>query len=330
MLLAGIELERGAENATLGRLKAALHLASYRDFRGGVSLWQPIRTAKLLALALRHGIEQQYVKRLIRHRKLSAPDDSDSGGLWPVRIRVRTLGQFSMWIDEQPLGSVQQATRKPLEVLKALIGLGPTDVSLATLGATLWPELDGAAAHNACHVAIHRLRKILGDESAIRVNQGMVALNGGDAWVDVDLFRRLANSIRSSLKAGASESDLQRLVEQLLIAYPGHFLPEEERSWVIGVREQLRARFVHLAMDLSAALERSGAAEAAIALNRHCIELDPLTESFHRGLIQGLISLGRNAEALEAFKHCRAMLMAGLGVEPSKETYALRARIRQL
>ena len=52
------------------------------------------------------------------------------------------------------------------------------------------------------------------------------------------------------------------------------------------MREQLRARFVHLALDLSAALERAEAAEAAIALNRHCIELDPLTESFHRGLIQ--------------------------------------------
>jgi len=43
-----------------------------------------------------------------------------------------------------------------------------------------------------------------------------------------------------------------------------------------------------------------------------------------------LIGLGRKAEALEAFKHCRTLLMAGLGVEPSKETYALQARIRQL
>jgi DNA-binding SARP family transcriptional activator len=329
LLFAGIELEQGAEEPLLANLRQALALGAARDFLGGVSLFQPSRAARLLGIALNHGIESEYVKRLIRHRRIPAPLDLDSGARWPVRLRVRTLGQFALWIDERPQDRAPQATRKPLEVLKALIGLGPTAVGLATLGATLWPELDGAAAHNACHVAIHRLRKILGDESAIRITQGMVALNDKDAWIDVEFFRRVASRIRMALAPGASRPDLDRLAEQLLTAYPGHFLPEEDRSWVIGVREQLRARFVHLAIDLARALERSGAAEAAIALNRHCIALDPLTESFHRGLIQGLIALGRKAEALEAFRHCRAVLRAGLGVEPSRETHALHARILQ-
>jgi len=328
MLFAGIELERGAEEALLDHLRKALALGATRNFLGGVSLFQGRRAARLLARALREGIEAEYVKRLIRHRKILAPCDADSDDLWPVRIRVRTLGQFALWIDEQAVARVQQATRKPLEVLKALIGLGPS--SLASLGSALWPDLDGAAAHNACHVAIHRLRKILGEESVISITHGMVALNGEDAWVDVEVFRRLANRIRKALSARVSLPELDRLVEQLLMGYPGHFLPEEEHAWAIAVREQLRARFVHLAIELSAALERCGAAEAAIALNRHCIELDPLMESFHRALITGLISLGRKAEALEAFRHCRAALMAGLRVEPSEETCALQARIRRL
>ena len=330
MLLAGVELERANEQAAVDNLRRALLLAAARDFRGGVCLFQPTRTAKLLALALRQGIETRYLKSLIRHRKLSAPDDGESDAVWPVRLRVRVLGQFAMWIDDQPLTSLRQATRKPLEVLKALIGLGPAHVSLATLSAALWPELDGADAHNACHVAIHRLRKILGNESAIRINQGMVALNRGDSWVDVEVFRRLTGRIRAALAAKASQPELERLVEQLLDAYPGHFLPEEDRSWIVSVREQLRARFVHSALDLSTALQRAGAAEAAIALNRHCIELDPMTESFHRGLIQALVSLGRKAEALDAFGNCRVVLMAGLHVEPSVETYALQERIRRL
>jgi hypothetical protein len=76
MLLAGVELERGAESATLDRLKAALRVASHCNFRNGLSLWQPIRTAKLLALALGHNIEADYVKRVIpqdRHRRLVKP-----------------------------------------------------------------------------------------------------------------------------------------------------------------------------------------------------------------------------------------------------------------
>jgi ATP/maltotriose-dependent transcriptional regulator MalT/DNA-binding SARP family transcriptional activator len=330
LLCAGIELERGAEQALLAHLRQALALGAARDFLGGVSLFQASRAARLLGLALIHDIEPQYAKRLIRRRHLSAPVDPAIGARWPVRLRVRTLGQFGVWIDDRPMDGAPQGTRKPLEVLKALIGLGPNAISLATLGAGLWPELDGAAAHNACHVAIHRLRKFLENESAIRITQGMVSLNDADAWIDVDAFRRLAGHMRAALAPGASRPDLDRLAEQLLTAYPGHFLPEEHRSWAVGVREQLRARFVHLALDLALALQRAGAAEAAIALNRHCIALDPLNESFHRGLIQGLISLGRKAEALQAFRHCRAVLKAGLGVEPSRDAQALEAGILRL
>ena len=187
MLRAGVELERANERATLDNLRRALTLAAARDSIGGVCLFQPTRTAKLLALALRHGIETRHVERLIRQRKISAPSDAESSTVWPVRLRVRTLGQFSLWIDDQPLANPRQATRKPLEVLKALIGLGPTNVSLATLSAALCPN-STAPQHNACHVAIHRLRKVLGDESAIRIKQGMVELGGADSWVDVAVF----------------------------------------------------------------------------------------------------------------------------------------------
>ena len=331
MVLAGVALARGAVDQSLDWLREALRVGASRDFGGGISLFQAVRTAQLLALALRHGIEVDYVRRLIRRRRLMAPKDFESSEVWPVRLRIRTLGQFSVLIDDQPVHTTNQAARKPLEVLKALAGLGTADISLAHLGESLWPELDGAAAHNACHVAIHRLRKILGDESAIRIDHGTVALNWADAWADVEAFRHLASHVRAALAGGLrSQPEIEGLAGQLLEAYAGHFLPGEDRPWVIGVREQLRARFVDLAIEVSAALERAGAVEAAIALNRHGIELDPLAEAFHRGLIRGLIALRRKAEALEAFRHCRATLLAGLRVEPSAETYELHSRIRQL
>ncbi|HEY8051451.1 MAG TPA: bacterial transcriptional activator domain-containing protein [Steroidobacteraceae bacterium] len=247
------------------------------------------------------------------------------------QLRVTTLGRFGLWIEDQRVRVAVRAGGKPLEVLKALIGLGTTDISLARLEATVWPELDGAAARNACHVAIHRLRRVLGIRSAITIEHGAVTLNLTDAWVDVEVFRSLASRIRTALARGLrSQPEIEALADELLAAYPGHFLPEDERLWVIGVREQLRARFVHLTIELSAALERAGAFDASIALNRHGIELDPVAETFHRGLMRSLIALGRQAEALEAYRHCRATLRAGLRVEPSAETYALQANIRQL
>jgi LuxR family transcriptional regulator, maltose regulon positive regulatory protein len=327
-LMAGIALERGLQELALDRLKEALRIGAARNFGGGVSLFQPDRTARLLALALREGVEPEYTRRLIRRRRLGPPRDLPPDGLWPIRLRVLMLGRFSVLVDDEPLRTTKSAARKPLEVLKALAGLGPTDVSLGTLGVSLWPELDGDAAHNACHVAIHRLRRILGDDSFIEVDRGVASLNQSEAWVDVEAFRRLAGRVRTSLSAGIrSASEVERLTRELLAVYPGHFLPGEDRPWAVGIREQLRTRFVRLAADLSVNLERSGAHDTAIELNRHGIELDPLAETFHRGLIRALQARGQKAEALEAFRRCRVLLRKGLNVEPSAETLALYARI---
>lgn len=173
MLWAAAELARGAEGEALDHLRAGLRIAAGRDYRGGLSLFNPLRGARLLALALRHGIESAYVLQLIRRRRLPMPAEADIAPLWPVRLRLRTLGGFEIRIDDQPLRRMGRTARKPLEVLQALVGFGPAEVGLQTLGTALWPELDGDGAHNACHVAIYRLRKLLGADEAVRVTHGM-------------------------------------------------------------------------------------------------------------------------------------------------------------
>ncbi len=331
MVWARAELERGAEREAVDHLRVALRIAAGRDYRSGISLCNPLRSAHLLALALRHGIESDYVPKLIRRRRLAMPPEPDVAPLWPVRLRLRTLGGFEVRIDDQPLRLMGRAARKPLEVLWALAGLGPAEIGLQTLAMTLWPELDGDGAHNACHVAIYRLRKLLGADEAVRVTHGRASLDLAGSWVDAYDFRQLTERIRAALSAGIrSRPDAEKLAAALVSSYPGHFLPAEQRSWAVEVREQLHSRFVRAAGALGAALEQLGAFEAAIELNRHGIELDAHAEIFHRGLLRAYLALGHKAEALEAYRRCRDLLRAGLGVEPSPEMRELHARIRDL
>jgi len=172
------------------------------------------------------------------------------------------------------------------------------------------------------------LRKVLGDDSAIEVDQGVASLNMTDAWVDAQAFRGLALRVHSCVGNGAcSRLQAEQMAMELMTVYPGHFLPGEEQPWAIGVREQLRSRFVQATAELSQMLERTGALEAAVELNRHGIALDPHAESFHNGLMRALIALGRRCEAKDAFERCRELLWTGLGMEPSAETRKLHARI---
>jgi ATP/maltotriose-dependent transcriptional regulator MalT/DNA-binding SARP family transcriptional activator len=329
MLWAAAELARGDESAALDLLRRALAVAARRDFGGGVSLFNAARATRLLGLALRHGIETTYVQRLIRQRRLATPPEIDLALLWPVRLRIRALGGFSITLDGQPLQRAQRLARKPLEVLQALIGLGPSEVTLQALGAALWPELDGDGAHNACHVALHRLRRVLGDDEVIRVEHGLVVLDASDTWIDVESFRQLIGRLRAAMASPISSRALaERWTAELVSSYPGHFLPAEQRAWAAGVREQLRSRFVRATTALSATLERLGAMEAAVELYRHAIDLDPHSESFHRGLMRAHLAMGHKADALEAFERCRRQLAAGLSVEPSPETLWLHRHIR--
>jgi len=331
MVRAGIELERGLEERALERLREVLPLAARRDFRGGVGVFQRMRTARLLALGLGAGIEPAYVRQLIWTRKLAPPPQLPPGVDWPVRLRIQVLGRFALSIDGQAPKKALTSAHKPLEVLKALIGLGPLEVSLAALETAVWPDLEGDAARNACHVAMHRLRKVLGDDSAIEIDQGVASLNMIGAWVDVEAFRALASRFRSGLSNGTcSRPQAEQMAKELMAAYPGHFLPGDEQPWAVGVREQLRSRFVQVVAELSQTLERAGALETAVELSRHAIALDPHAESFHIGLMRALITLGRKCEAQDAFERCRELMRTGLGMQPSLEIRKLQSRINSL
>jgi len=85
----------------------------------------------LCAFALKHGIETVYVKRVIRSQRLCAPSPEIEDWPWPVRIRA--LGGYSLQIEDRPVTFSGKAPKKPLELLKALVATGGTDVDIS------WP-----------------------------------------------------------------------------------------------------------------------------------------------------------------------------------------------
>src|SRR5262249_15853347 len=66
----------------------------------------------------------------------------------------------------KPLVWGRKAQRKPLELLKALIALGPGDVSEIRLVEALWPESEGDKAKHAFESTLSRLPKLIGVDQA--------------------------------------------------------------------------------------------------------------------------------------------------------------------
>jgi DNA-binding SARP family transcriptional activator len=344
MPAAAAELQQVVAYATASRVKVLEHSAlvasAWLAWRSGVALtavallrvafamgrehgyrvvypWVPVALLQdLCLLALKHGIEADHVRELIRLR--AVPPPSVDADLWPWRIRLFTLGRFEVQIDGKPLRPAPKVPRRPLELLQALVALGGAGAQGATVGIVgqhLWPDLDGAATQNAFNIALHRLRRLLGDEHAVTLRDGRLLLDPLRVWIDVRSFDCVVDRLASD--SGPEPGD------RLIGVYGGHFLPGEESSWALAARERLRNRFLRAATNLCDSLERTGQVDAAVDLQRRVIEIEPLAEDFHRRLMCSLHALGRRGEALDVYQRCHDLLDRMLGIRPSAQTQQL-------
>jgi DNA-binding SARP family transcriptional activator len=263
-----------------------------------------------------------------KHQRLCELDLCDSERVWPVR--VYTLGRFSVVVQGEPLRFARKPQKRPLELLKAVVAKGGRGIARGDLGAELWPELEGDASRRALDLALHRLRKLLRTENALRVQDGKLELSGRDVWVDAWVFERLIGAIGRLEAAAGLETHHQAssLMERVFRLYTGHFLLGEDAPWAILPRERLRSKLVRGVSMLGHRMARQQLLDARISLYLRAVELEPLAEELHLRLMESYQALGRTAEALDAYRRCRDILLSQLAVGPSAATRKLYRSIR--
>ena len=288
----------------------------------------PRAAAEVCALGLEHQIETAFVREVIAARGLDAvrPDLS----VWPWPIRVLTLGRFQIELDGKLLAFGRKVARKPLELLQFIVASGGSDVSAASAMFALWRDLEGDKARSAFNVALHRLRKLLGNDDAVVLELGRASLNPRLVWVDCLAFEQLVD--------GAAATSSTQLAPQAALAtqralaiYGGHFLHDtEDASWQMVYRSRLASKFKRTVTQLACHGVANGDMPAVRTLLERALELDPLAEDLARELMRLLSDGGEQAAALNVFEQCKAALAQGLGAKPSAATLELAARIRAM
>jgi len=273
--------------------------------------WRPAFLARLYALALEHGIEVEYVQQAIRRRRLAPPQEAARLDDWPFPVRIHTLGRFTVLLDGKPLEFSGKAQRKPLELLMALVALGGRDVSERELTEALWPDAEGDAAHQACAVALHRLRRLLGCDEAVSLQRNHFTLDPRYVWVDAWAFER---------GLAAPGSDPARVVA----LYQGPFLARHtDVTWAIPQRERLRVKFMRYLAERGRELFQAARHAEAVALFEKGLAADPLAEEFYRQLMVCYQAMDLRAEAIGVYRRCEKTLAATLGVAPGAKTVEL-------
>ena len=327
-----VALELGQEDAGLRALREAM--ARGRD-QGYVTahFWRPAVMSKLCVRALEAGIEVPYVRGLIiRHRLFPATAPLGVAN-WPWAFECTTLGGFTLKVDGKPLTFAGKAQKKPLDLLKAIIASGRREVDEHCLCEALWPDAEGDLARRSLDTTLHRLRKLLGNDKAVRFEEGKLRLDSHlwrvDAWAFEDLFtqfeqRHACRAETDGLPAEFPDAAAEPRFERALELYLGPFLATDpDYCWTISYRERLQSRFMRLVVTAGGEHERAGAWEKAKAAYQRGLEVDALAEELYQRLMLCCRALGQRAEAITVYRRCQTVLAATLGVKPSPQTEAI-------
>ncbi len=292
--------------AILANLFAACREAKFYGFMRQA----PGDVARLVALALAHGVETGYALTLARMRVLPAP--SPDLAEWPWPLAIRTFGAFELRRHGEPVVSRGKAQKKPLELLKALIAHGAKRVDAAMLTALLWPEAEGDDAKASFDSTLYRLRRLVDVEGAIALSEGKLSLDAASVWVD-------ALALEALLDAEPVP------VERVLALARGDFLADEAAlPWAARARDRLKSRMLRAVLAEAERREARGDHAAARPLYEAALERDNLAEAVYRRLMVCQRELGDAAGAMLTYRRCRDLLSIVLGRSPAAETEAIR------
>jgi LuxR family maltose regulon positive regulatory protein len=265
---ADMALAHGRARPGLKALRLGLEIGRHYGYQHFL-WWWPTALARVCARALEEGIETDYVRSLIRQRGLTPEAPSEA---WPSMFRVYTLGNFRIERHGEPLGGSGKAQRRPLELLKLLIAFGGEKVSETRISDELWPRIDGDSAHRSFTSALHRLRKLLGEDKAVVLHEGKLTLERRYVWVDAWAFEALA----ARVEAAADPALYEKLAERMLALYRGPFMADEDQApWAMQPRERVRGRLARAMARVLRHWQENGERERAFGCYQSCREIDP-------------------------------------------------------
>ena len=232
-------------------------------------------------------------------------------------LRARLFGGLAVEIDGRTVADVPGI--KPRALLAYLL-TRPGMQSRARLAGVFWPDVLDTSARASLRSALWGVRGALeaagGGDYLVADRAGAGLAPDLPRWIDAEEAERLlATGGRASLEAAVE-----------LAARP--FLPEIADEWAIEAQDAWRDRLVAALDRLAELAEADGDLAAAIEWTRRGLRHDRLREAGHRALIRRLAAAGERAQAMAAYRRCRDVLAAELGIPPSAETRALAEGLR--
>jgi predicted ATPase/DNA-binding SARP family transcriptional activator len=235
------------------------------------------------------------------------------------------LGPLNVSGPQGPLELKAPKQRALLAVL--LLAFREDSVSPARLVDELWGDDPPPTASKALQVHLSKLRSALGDgQPIVTLPSGYAARIEPD---QLDLARFEALSARA--RAARREGDLEgagRLWREALALFRGPPLADVPLRGLAATEAGRLAELQVAAIEERVAIDLELGEHVAVAGELPALVAEhPYRERLHAQLMLALYRSGRQAEALEAFRHARRTLVEDLGLEPGRELQQLESAV---
>ena len=263
----------------------------------------------------------------------SATTPTNSSAL--ARLRIQTLGQFRVWLDDVEIGQTRWGREAALQLFQFLITSRRRGLKLhkEQIIDQLWPELDLESGDRTFKVALHTANKTLEPDRKPRTEpyfiqrQGLAyGLNLESTWLDADAFEQLivaGNQVLAHDQAAAIAH-----YQEALTLFQGDYLPERQyEDWSTTERERLQILALNVMTTLADILVTENPLES-IRLTQRVLTIDPVWENAYRTQMTAYLAQGNRPLAWRTYQQCEQMLAEELGVEPLPETQALIKKIK--
>lgn len=230
-------------------------------------------------------------------------------------LRIFFLGTYEVFRGEERIAENLWKTQKAKHLLGylALRRQAPEDVVLEHF----WPG-DVVKGKRSLAVALTYIRAAVRptDGQLIHRSQGVLSLEAGDGWHDVDEMETSYRQARGFDTSGEGERALagyRRAVE----IYRGPFMDGCYMDWALVERTRLEQMAIDAMTRVAQLFQLQGQPRESAEYAEKALQLTPESQELHLLLMRAYMASGRPEQAVRQYDVCRKILENDLGIEPS-------------
>ena len=264
------------------------------------------RLVPLFLEAQKLGIESSYVSYILECIGLNNAVTHPG-----YTLRIRTLGQFQVWLGDSEVEEKDWQRGKAKELLQLFVTKRRMLIPKDQILAALWPDMDEEAANRDFKVALNALNRALEPQRTARANPYFLQKNGSSYGIhgtnDIELD---VSDFEESIQRGLESDDLNES-EQLLMSglqlYRGDYLPEARyEDKYVEERERLQVLFLRGAEKLSRLSLDQDKLDQTIYWCEQILSKDSCWEEAYRLLVMCNYRKRNRTQALRWLQKCRA------------------------